>query len=1405
MEPVRRLLQWGAGLLVLFCFGVLARSQPTLNEPQKSAASQVDSLGELAQPEPVDEAEAVDPVHRAHPAQETDFSDQAHADHSADQAHAEDLADQADAQDSADHVDAEGSADPANATEAVDPAQAADANRESQAAGPSHPSESTAQADRPGAANRSSETASGDEASQGDETKLVEPVEEAVPGDETEPVDKAAPGDETEPGEPGDKAAPGGEAAPSGEAVPAEPGDEGEPAEPGGQADASEPPDPSDPAKPAAPDGPADTAEPEQSPNERPLREQTIYIPYGKLREVFEKEGRGVFLPYEKFQELWRAAQAAAQAAPESRPPVAALIREIDSIATVERDVVQVEARLRIELLAEGWSEVPLALADSAILSARIGDEPARLAFRPEQGYVLVVENPAKAPREVELVLTYAKAFERAPGRNNVSFLAPQAPVNRWQIRVPDPGVKVNIQPLIAATMVDGEMREGEIPDRQPESGNGEPPAAAAGQGTTLLAFVGAAPQVAIDWTPRSEGAAGLAALANVEAQHLVYLSEGVMRTTARLEYQISRAQLTELVLEVPVGQRVVNVFDPNVRSWQVVTEGDRQVITAALFDPAQGRQSLTVELEAFLEGAAGEMAVPVVQARNVGQQQGIVLVNVAEGLRAEPSREAGLLRVDLAELPENVRGVNWAHAFRYAVLPFELVVRIEKLSPQVSAVELVEVWLEPAQVTLALSAVLTVERAGVFELELEVPPGFDVRDVRGESIGGAEPLAIDSFRVMGEESSRLLINLARKAFGRVGLYVECARRLEDPNLLAPTGMASTFDIRLTRLVADRLERTSGRLLIYAPEALRLTPGQTLGLAPQTVEEALAEAASAAGDRFSHLRAVLAFAFSRGATGLSLSVERRRPQITAAQLLVARVEPGVVQYEATFYYTVRYSGVKSLRIDIPARLAEQVRIQTAGLRDRRLDPQPADVAEGYVAFAYEGDTELTGEVQLQLAWEQKNEALDVGKSIELEMPQLLPREVDRAWGQVVLARSETIDVAPAGKPRGLRPIDPQHDLMRGIQVADAARAFEFHDAWTLLVSATRYELEEVKRTSIERAVVRMVITRSDRVAVQAVYRLRSARQRLALVLPAGAQFDTDPLRINGRPVPLERGAQQNYLVPLVGLDPNLPFVLDVRYTVPGTGSELVLADFPDEPAVQKLYLAAYVPQEQALLGYRGAWTDEQVWRWHFPQGFQPQPSKSEVDLLSWVTEGTTVSWTALQGFPIDGTPYLFSALQPDATVGSRLRLVRIDERVLAGIVLAVLGVLGIALTRRPMSERWLAIGGVFSAMVLAAVFLPTFARQVLDPVFGAGVLVVVAVWGVQGLAKWRPAWPARAKPAAGGASALAEPFAARPVEAAMPGETAQATPPEQGQPPGTAADRAANPKAEHRAPEGGTT
>ena len=187
---------------------------------------------------------------------------------------------------------------------------------------------------------------------------------------------------------------------------------------------------------------------------DRSLREQEIYIPYEKLRGVFEKHGRGVFLPYEKFEELWKAAQDKTRPAAEARPPVGAVITEIENEAVVAKDVVQVTAHMKIDLLTEGWHEVPLRLADAAIVRATINNEPARLLGGANEDHRLLIEKKGKQPEQIELVLEYARAIARSPGQNSVSFQAPQAAVSRWKVRIPQAGVKVNLHPLIAATEV---------------------------------------------------------------------------------------------------------------------------------------------------------------------------------------------------------------------------------------------------------------------------------------------------------------------------------------------------------------------------------------------------------------------------------------------------------------------------------------------------------------------------------------------------------------------------------------------------------------------------------------------------------------------------------------------------------------------------------------------------------------------------------------------------------------------------------------------------------------------------------------------------------------------------------------------------------------------------------------
>jgi hypothetical protein len=1067
---------------------------------------------------------------------------------------------------------------------------------------------------------------------------------------------------------------------------------------------------------------------------DRKILEQDIYIPYEKLRQVFEKQGRGVFLPYEKFQELWQAAQEKNRPAADVKPPVGALITEIENVATVEKDVVHVQAKVKIEVLAEGWNEIPLRLSDAAITSATIAGQPARILGEPGQGYRLLVEKKGKQAEQIELALEYAKSITRTPGQNSVSFQSPQAPVSRWRVVIPQAGVKVNLHPLIAAT---------EVPDEKKPDGS----AAKKADETVVLAFVGAAPEIRIDWTPKSEGATGLAAVASVQTQQQVWINEGVVRTRTTLLYSISRAELAHLTIDVPADQKVVNVFDANVRKWTVAAAAGGQRITAELFEPAKTLQQVIVELEKFAgEKAKATVDVPMVKAGDVGRQQGVVVVQVTESLRAEATKTSGLLQVDAAELPGNLRGAHWAFSYRYASVPYELTLGIEKVQPQITVDSLVEASLRPDRLTLDLTAVYTIEKAGVFRLELDVPAGFDVQRVRGAEVAGATPVAVDSHYLEGAKKTRLVVNLSRKAIGRVALAVQLQKDLRQPELLTPTGKAAAIALPLPLVAPRTAERATGRLVISAPESLQITPEKTVGLRSVSFKEAYEGVKSPSPTPPNEPRPVWAYAFNGDEpVDLTFSAERRKPQVTVAQLMVVRVEDGVVKYDFTFNYNVLYSGVKSLRIDVPKTLVDGLRVTTTGFHEKTIDPQPTDVSKEDVAWSLTGETELMGGGQCTLHWEKTIEKLGIGKPADLPMPYLKPRDVFRAWGQIVLVKSETIDVQPSGEPKSLRPIDPQHDLMS--PVASGARAFEFHDDWTLAVTATRYELEEIKRSSIELGLVRMVVTPADTISVQALYRLRTARQRIEIELPKDVAFESQTLRVNGQPMDLGKGDKNRYFVPLSAASPDTPMVVELRYTLHGDGGQLVLPAFPDEPAIVKEYLAVYLPEKKTLLGTRGPWTEEFDWRSNSWIERRPSPKVSPEELVRRVRGSGASSASAADDFQTDGLLYLYSTLRPVDGPDGSLEMTLIGKNQLRWLVFGITVLLGLLLLPARFAARVVVVGVAVIGLVLAGVFLPTFSVQILDGVLLAAIFIVAVLWMIVGVMRCRCCCVPAAKPA----------------------------------------------------------
>jgi hypothetical protein len=269
--------------------------------------------------------------------------------------------------------------------------------------------------------------------------------------------------------------------------------------------------------------------------------------------------------------------------------------------------------------------------------------------------------------------------------------------------------------------------------------------------------------------------------------------------------------------------------------------------------------------------------------------------------------------------------------------------------------------------------------------------------------------------------------------------------------------------------------------------------------------------------------------------------------------------------------------------------------------------------------------------------------------------------------------------------------------------------------------------------------------------VQALFRIRSAEQRLAVRLPAGSRLDAEP-QIDGRRVSLELaegGVEDEYLVPLVrqdGRDADKPFLLELRYTVPSQGNWLRLDRpvFPlatdgtegsspggiAEPAMQQFYLCVYLPEERDLVAKRGPWTAQYRWSLSDTLDFRPVSRPNDLELLRWVAPEEDLTESFLREGRLAGRLYVFSSLRPAPPPEGTLRLLAVDAGWLSTCVIGLIVVAGIILVPFGAGKRVLVAGVLAVGLIVLGVVNPILVRQICDGAMLSACLIVLVVWAV---------------------------------------------------------------------------
>ena len=410
---------------------------------------------------------------------------------------------------------------------------------------------------------------------------------------------------------------------------------------------------------------------------------------------MFEKEGRGVFLPYEKFQALWNAARQQTKGTEPPKRPVDALINAIESEATIADQVVNVSATLQLEILGEGLGEDPAAAAPIRHPLGPDQRSAGTAGLRPDTGHQLLYQKQGDQPLQLELKLEYTRAFTKTPGQSSVSFEAPQAPINRWTRPRAGSGHG-------GADRAD-DCRHARPGRRGRQRYSNKP---------TCWRSSVPHPRSGSPGTRKPKGPAGWRLLPRCRSNSRFTISEGVARSTHQIGLRhFARQRLSQLLIEVPADQKVVNVFDRNVKRWNVEEQDGKQVIRVELFEATQGKQPLLVELEKFSDATQStyDVSAALVRAVGVGRQQGIVVARLEEGSagRSDPSAP-GCCNWTRTICRRVCVNPTWEFAYRYGAVPYELDLRVEKVLPRISVTELVDAELTSDRLTLELAGTLS-------------------------------------------------------------------------------------------------------------------------------------------------------------------------------------------------------------------------------------------------------------------------------------------------------------------------------------------------------------------------------------------------------------------------------------------------------------------------------------------------------------------------------------------------------------------------------------------------------------------------------------------------------------------------------------------------------------------------
>lgn len=1073
--------------------------------------------------------------------------------------------------------------------------------------------------------------------------------------------------------------------------------------------------------------------EPEAKPD---TLERLIYLPYRNLKEVFAKHGSTVFMPYAEYLKLWEQSQTPA------KKGVEGVITEAHYTGSVDKSLLRIKAELTVRVLGKPWVEVPVTFGRAAVGKLTADKEGQVLLRGTGNGQYALLFGEAG---EHKVTLELATAITTSPDGRSAEFSVPPVGVTTFELAIPETDQTVEVSPQLVGLPI--------------ESADGE---------TRIKANLGSTTRISARWHPRTSLKPDMDLLASVKNLQKVSLRDGLVHTDAWLEYSVLRGEMTELAIAVPLGQRILGVTSPNakVRGWKKADEENRQTVTVEFLSPVKDKVTIEVHTEREFAADAIDVAGRDDDGKYLGihsvdavRESGQITVASASDLSLQFEEVKDLSRIEDDKVEALVREAG-AASFKFYSPNVRLSVLAKPVEPrlQVASNYAFEIADDELQLTSTLN--YTIERAGVFELSVNLPDDLEVDSVDGV-IAGQNGSAVREHHVEGDSPRVLRIVLHRKTAADASLQIQVKAHSNFEEA------SDSVELSLPIPEPVGVEREEARVQLVAEDALEVATDQDAVEGAQPMP--LTGIGAAQGKRVA-----AAWTFNRRPVEIPISTTRRPTRLTASVGTTATVKEEIVEVKTQLTYDVQYAGIDTFRFAVPES-AEKIQVTSleSGSAPSIKQKLPAEEAEdGWITWTVTMQRDVVGRHRFQVTWDLKPQADDNAEgadttSTTIETLRVLgltedevdtPVELSDVLGEIAVQKDRALSVSATKLDDGLEVIDVR-ELSLLPQSGALAYRYYVKSPVGIKVDATKHEIQKVVETVVMRSLVEVVARQELTAAYRCRYWMKSSeRQRLQVDIPVGS--DLLGVFVNGKQVrpekntvPVEEEGWDSYFINVARTNnSDEPFSLAIQMMTPvsdkrqpfdGWKGGLILR-LPQIGGVgqsavasQETQTVVWVPEDFRLLGD--------------PDNFV---NRSRLDLetaislanprgnnnLTWIAESGT-QWVGVEeagfiDFPTEGTPFVFTNLggAKDITVtwASTPRYTWLFSGALV--------VIALVLRRIPWDHKLLVLVLLAFVTTLAGLSLPGWIPAVIAAM-KYGIYALIGIWVLQAVFSWRDSIP----------------------------------------------------------------